>query len=334
MKKIGYLGLGAWGYCLASLLANQNNCQVVAWTANPDLADHLNRREPHPRFKEYCSPDRLFFTTDLAKVLNEADLIVESVTCAGIRPVFEQMRSLSIPSCPIVITSKGIEQGSGQILPQVAAEVLGEMHRPNLCLLSGPSFAKEVIAGFPASVVASGYCFETVQKVCDLFTTPSFRVYPNMDIAGVAFGGALKNVIAIACGISHGLNLGNSSKAALMTRGLHEICKLALAYGCKSQTMYGLTGMGDLCLTCGSDLSRNFLFGTYLAQGNTVTQAQEKIGMVVEGAYTCCSALELGKKYEIEMPISKAVFDIMNGNLTPQEAVKALMQRTVKEEHL
>ena len=197
-----------------------------------------------------------------------------------------------------------------------------------------PSFAQEVIKGLPTSVVGTAYSNEVIQRICETFTTPSFRIYPNSDILGVAFGGALKNIIAIACGISEGLGLGSSSKAALMTRGLHEIRKLAVACGCKAETISGLAGMGDLCLTCSSPMSRNFRFGMLLEQGLSSEQAQKKIGMVVEGAYTSVSALQLSHQHQVDVPIAEAVHQIIYHSLHPLDAVSALMQRTIKEEHL
>jgi len=334
MAKIGYLGLGAWGYCLASLLAAKGDNELVCWTTKPDLARHLTETGEHPLLPGHRAKGNMIFTTDMKHALEDASMIVESVTSAGLRPVFQQVRSLGIPLCPIVITSKGIEQDTGNILPEVAIEVLGEEFRPLVGFLSGPSFAQEVIRGLPTSVVGTGFSLDIIQTICEAFTTPSFRIYPNTDILGVAFGGALKNIIAIACGISEGLTLGSSSKAALMTRGLHEIRKLSVACGCKPETINGLAGMGDLCLTCSSTMSRNFRFGILLAQGFTAKQAQEKIGMVVEGAYTCVSALQLSKQYRVELPIAEAVYEIIYNSLNPLDAVKILMQRTIKEEHL
>lgn len=334
MKKIACLGLGAWGYCLASLLASKKDHQVVCWTTKPHLAQQLTATGEHPLFPGHKSTGKMQFTTDMAYALDHADVIVESVTSAGIRPVFEHARSLTLPICPIVITSKGIEQDTGKILPDVVVEVLGKEFHPLIGCLSGPSFAQEVIRELPTSVVGSGYTLDVIHKTCELFTTSSFRVYPNTDLLGVVFGGALKNVIAIACGIAEGLGLGSSCRAALMTRGLHEIRKLAIAYQCKPETLYGLSGMGDLCLTCSSPMSRNFRFGMQLAQGHSIQEAQTNIGMVVEGAYTCVSVLQLSKNKGIPMPISEAVYKIVYEAMPPIEAVQTLMQRTIKEEHL
>ncbi len=334
IRRIGYLGMGAWGYCLASLLAAKQDYAVICWTTKASLAEQLTDTREHPLLPGHRSIGQMIFTTKMEDALSDVDLIVESVTSAGIRPVSEQMRRLKPPACPIVITSKGIEQGTGMILPEVMIQVLGESFRPLIGALSGPSFAQEVIRGLPTSVVGTGYAIETIQMLCQAFTTPSFRIYPNTDIQGVSFGGALKNIIAIACGISDGLALGNSSKAALMTRGLHEIRKLAVASGCKPETINGLAGMGDLCLTCNSSMSRNFRFGMLLAQGASSEEAQKRIGMVVEGAYTCVSALQLSKQHQIPLPIAEAAYQIIYRGLKPQDAVATLMQRAIKEEHL
>lgn len=331
--KIAYLGAGAWGFCLASLLASKGY-RVVSWTRNPVLAQQLNNNQEHPHLSGHRKSSAMHFTTDLAETLDGADLIVEAVTTAGLRPVFESIRQLAIPQCPIVITSKGIEQNTGFILPEVSVEIFGEEIRPLIGILSGPSYAQEVIKGLPTSVVGTAFDSRTMSAICEAFTTKTFRVYPNSDINGVAYGGALKNIIAIACGISEGLGFGYSSKAALMTRGLHEIKKLALAKGGKPDTLSGLSGMGDVCLTCGSLISRNSRFGYLLAQGMTPKEAEKKIDMVVEGAYTCISALQISQLLGVSMPITEMVYKIIYEAMPPMDAVTRLMQRTIKEEHL
>ena len=227
---------------------------------------------------------------------------------------------------------KGIEQNTGLILPDVAVEVLGESSRPRVGILSGPGYAEEVIKGLPTSVVASAYDPPVTQRICETFTTQTFRVYPNPDMRGVAFGGALKNIIAIACGIANGLELGTSALAALMTRGLHEVRKLAVVQGCKAETLNGLSGMGDLCMTC-SSTSRNFRFGICWPKGVTPDDAQNEIKMVVEGAYTCISALQLSRQSDIPMPITETVYKILYEQLKPRDAVMLLMSRPIKEEH-
>jgi glycerol-3-phosphate dehydrogenase (NAD(P)+) len=334
MKKISFLGMGAWGYALASLLATSENHMLVCWTTKPELVEQLTQMRQHPLLPGHRSIGNMTFTTNMAQALQDADIIVESVTSAGLRPVFEQVRSLGLPSCPIIITSKGIEQDTGRILPDVVLEVLGNEFRSLIGCISGPSFAQEVIRGMPTSVVASAFDPAIIQVICETFITPYFRVYPNADIRGVSFGGALKNIVGIACGISEGLSLGNSSKAALMTRGLHEIKKLAVACGCKPETLYGLSGMGDLCVTCNSPMSRNFRFGMLLAEGLSAGEALEKIGMVVEGLYTCISALQLSQQHQIDLPIAEVIYKIAYEGFPPRHAVSSLMQRVIKEEHL
>jgi glycerol-3-phosphate dehydrogenase (NAD(P)+) len=329
--KIGYLGAGSWGFCLAKILASKG-FQVISWTTKPDLADVLNTTQKHPYLPISPLPGHVTVTTQLEQAIDHADLIVESVTSAGLRPVLENLKKIQVSHCPLVITSKGIEQNSGLILPDVALEILGEKDRELIGILSGPGYAEEVISGLPTSVVASAYDPDIMMMICDTFTTETFRVYPNNDIRGVAYGGALKNIIAIACGISEGLSLGSSAKAALITRGLHEIRKLAIARGCASDTLNGLSGMGDLCMTCSSTISRNFRFGFLLAKGLSPSESEAEIKTVVEGAYTCVSALQLSKQLNIPMPITENVYKIIYEKLKPKEAVKLLMQRPIKEE--
>jgi glycerol-3-phosphate dehydrogenase (NAD(P)+) len=331
--RIAYLGAGTWGFCLASLLASNGN-QVMLWTSNPETAKTLSKTREHPKLPRYQADEKVVFTSDLQEAIQGADLLVESVTSKGIRPVFEQVRSLGGVHCPIVITSKGIEQNSGLLLPEVVAQVLGEESRKMICCLSGPSHAEEVIHMLPTSIVCASYDPTLMHRIVDVFTTPFFRIYPNADVSGVAFGGAMKNIIAIACGISDGLGFGDNTKAALMTRGLHEIRKLSVTKGCNPETLNGLSGLGDLCVTCLSKLSRNYMFGRLIAEGLSSQAAQEQIGMVVEGVYTCVSARQLAQKAQIAVPITQAIYTILYENLNPRDAVKSLLQRAIKEEHL
>lgn len=332
--KIGFLGAGSWGFCLTSLLANKGY-KIISWTTKAALAQQLNQTGRHPFFKEHQLKGDVTFTTDLSAVVHgHIDLLIESVTSAGIRPVFEQIKTLGMPPCPIILSSKGIEQNTGFILPEVLIEILGTEFRELIGMISGPSFAAEVIQGLPTSVVGTGLSFAMIKLVCETFGCHSFRVYPNADFYGVAYGGALKNIIAIACGIAEGLSLGASARAALITRGLHEMRKLALAKGCRQETLSGLSGMGDFVLTCNSMLSRNFRYGFLLAQGRSPAEAEKEIGMVVEGAYTALSALQLGKSFQVPLPITEMVYAIMHSHIQPHEAVVALMQRTIKEENL
>lgn len=329
--KIGCLGAGSWGFCLASILAKKGY-QITCWTSKPELAQELNSHRRHPFLPKFKSTGDLHFTTNIEETLRDAEFLFEAVTSSGLRPVMEKVKQVGNPNCPLVITSKGIEQNTGLILPEVAVEIFGEESRAWVGILSGPGYAEEVIQGLPTSVVGSAYQPEVMARICETFTTSSFRVYPNPDLRGVAYGGSLKNIIAIACGICRGLELGWSALAALMTRGLHEVRKLAVSQGCQADTLNGLSGMGDLCMTCSSSTSRNFRYGMLLAKGMTPREAQKEIKMVVEGAYTCVSVLQLSKKLGIPMPITETVYKILYEGMQPSDAVKILMQRPIKEE--
>ena len=321
--KIGYMGFGAWGCALATLLARKGH-EVTIWVRS---SEQLDGREAHLRALQGCR-----FTTDLREALDSAEVWVESVTSRGVRPLCQQIHSLQIPLRPLIFTSKGIEQTTGFILPDVAESVLGK--GCILGVLSGPGYAEEVIQGLPTSLVAASSTPGWSHIVSTLFTSETFRVYPNSDMRGVALGGALKNIFAIACGISDGLGYGNGARAALMTRGLHEIVKLALFFGCSIETLYGLSGMGDLFLTCSSLLSRNYRFGNFLAQECTIQQATGQVGSVVEGHYTCLSAYELSRRHHINMPITEALYRILFEGFPVKKALPLLMQRMIKEEAL
>ena len=328
--KIAYLGAGTWGFALASIL-EENGHEVVCWTRDKFFANLLEKTRKHPKLADFKIGKGIVFTSDLEKALQGADVIIESVTSAGIRPVFEQIGPVDIP---IILTSKGIERGTGLLLPEVVSEILGEEKSPLVGVLSGPSHAEEIIKKSPTAVVSSSYDPKVAQLICDLFTTSTFRIYPNSDLNGVCFGGAMKNIIAVACGISDGLGGGVNAKAALMTRGLHEMRKLCSVKDANAETLNGLSGMGDLCVTCMSTLSRNYRFGKLIADGFSPAGACEKIGMAVEGVYTCVSAYELGKKYEVAIPVTEATHAIIFGGLDPRVAVHALLNRVVKQEHL
>ncbi len=322
--KLTVLGAGTWGFCLATLLAKKGH-EVTLWTRHESFAEELRKSRAHPKL----TGSQLVEGVTVTSKLKVGEIVIESVTAAGIRPVF---KALGPVACPVVITSKGIEQGTGLLLPEVVADVGVETHW--IGALSGPSHAEEVTQHLPTSIVCSAYNPEVMALIHELFITPRFRIYPNRDLNGVCFGGAMKNVIAIACGISDGLGYGDNTKAALMTRGLHEMRKLSVVKDANPDTLNGLSGLGDLCVTCMSKHSRNYRFGRLLAEGFSPEGARQKVGMAVEGIYSCVSARELGQKAAIPVPITDAVYGILYGGLNPREAVTLLLQRTVKEEHL
>lgn len=328
MKTIGYLGAGTWGFALTALLAS-NGHRVRLWARDAALSEQLKKTRKHPKLPDFEIEGEVEFTSDLKRAVEGAEVVVESVTSAGVRPVFESLGRLEVP---VVLTSKGIEQGTGLLLPEVVAEILG---RANLVgCLSGPSHAEEVIQQLPTSIVCSAYESGVMKEIHELFSAPNFRIYPNSDINGVCFGGAMKNIFAIACGISDGLGSGDNAKASLMTRGLHEMRKLCLVKHCKPETLNGLSGMGDLSVTCMSQHSRNYRFGRLIAEGFSPEGARQKIGMAVEGIYSCVSARELGRKHGVAVPITEATYAIIYEGLDPREAVRSLLQRAIKEEHL
>ncbi len=329
--KIGYLGAGAWGFCLANLLA-ENGHEVILWGGDEALTKHLMEGKNHPKLTEWKTHSNIRLTMDLKEAITGVDLVVESVTSKGFRPVATRILEYGELKSPLIITSKGIEQGTGLLLSEVAFELFGENFRDKIGCLSGPSLADEVMRKMPTSVVCSSYNTAVMKQVQEAFTSDYFRVYPNGDMPGVSFGGAMKNIIAIACGISDGLGFGRNTIAALMTRGLHEIRKLSVTKGCDPETLNGLSGMGDLCVTCLSPLSRNYAFGKLIAEGLSPEAAKEKIGMVVEGSYSCVSAMQLSKKAKIPVPITEAVYAVLNEGLNPRDAVIALLTRAVKEE--
>lgn len=328
MKTIGYLGAGTWGFALSSILAS-NGHRVRLWARDPALARLLQKTRKHPKLGDFVLKGDVEFTSDLERVVQGADVVIESVTSAGVRPVFERLGRIDVP---VILTSKGIEQGTGLLLPEVVAEIVGS---PKLVgCLSGPSHAEEVIQNLPTAVVCSAYAAEIMKLIHELFATATFRVYPNSDLNGVCFGGAMKNIFAIACGISDGLGSGDNAKASLMTRGLHEMRKLCLVKQAKPETLNGLSGMGDLSVTCMSLLSRNYRFGRLIAEGFSPEGARQKIGMAVEGVYSCVSARELGQKHSVPVPITEATYGVIYEGLDPRKAVRALMDRPIKEEHL
>ena len=328
--KIGYLGAGTWGIALASILA-QNGHTVVVWTRDEAFAKLLQTQRVHPKLSYYTVPESLRFTSDLSEAIHDVDLLVESVTSSGLRKVFEQVNQIRSIHCPVILTSKGIEQGTLEFLPEVVSEIIGTAKSPLVGCLSGPSLADEVVQNLPTSVVCSAYDPALAKLIQELFTTPTFRIYPNSDIRGVCFGGAMKNIVAIACGIADGLGCGDNTKAALMTRGLHEIKKLSLTKDCKPETLNGLSGMGDLCVTCLSRHSRNYRLGHLIAEGMTPEAAKLKIGMAVEGIYSCVSARQLAHLHKVPVPITEATYSILYEGLDPRVAVKALLTRAIKE---
>lgn len=323
--NITCLGAGAWGFCLASLLASKGH-RVILWTRKKELAQLLNDQQQHPKLPHFQNKEKLHCTTDLSEALQSADLIVESITSQSIRTVFETIHKMYSLKCPLVITSKGIEKDTCLLIPEILIEIFGSSSEKWIGCLSGPSLAEEVVKNIPTTVICSAYDVVVMKLIQTVFNTAFFHVYCNTDILGVCLGGAIKNIIAIAAGLSDGLGFGNNTKASLITFGLQEMCALAQTKGAQSITMSGLAGLGDLCVTCLSNLSRNYKFGYLIAQGMSPQQAQLKIGMVVEGSYSCISALQLAQHCNLKLPLLHTVHNIVHQNKPPLDAMKEWLQ--------
>lgn len=313
--KIACLGAGAWGSCLANLLAGKGY-RVFLWTKRKGIS----------------GKGSLVITDDLREATRGADLIVESVTSSGLRECLHRLHDAGIPKAPLILTSKGIERETLLFLPEVVADVSGDDYARGIGYLSGPSLACEVREEMPTSVTVAAHTDSLRKEVARLFSTPYFSVYPSDDVLGTAIGGAMKNIVAIACAISDGLGFGCNAKATLMTRGLDEIRALGAMKGCRRETLTGLAGMGDLFATCLSTASRNYRFGRLLARGLTPREAHEEIGMVVEGVKTCVSALEIGRKAGIATPVTETVYSIIYGRAEPKERLKALLVGAIRKE--
>ncbi|MGB2629884.1 MAG: NAD(P)H-dependent glycerol-3-phosphate dehydrogenase [Candidatus Omnitrophota bacterium] len=326
MDKVTVIGDGGWGTALA-LLLHSRGVDTVLWSAFPEYAEYLKKNRENTKFLEGVPlPGDLAITSDESKV-KEADYAIFAVPCKYLRPVAERFRDASF-NC-IVSVIKGIENGS----LKRPSEILAEHYPDNcICVLTGPSIAHEVACGAPTTVVAASRdeCRFSVQK---LLTTESFRVYTLKDVTGAELGGALKNIIAIAAGISDGLGFGTNSKAALLTRGLAEISRLGVKMGAEKETFSGLSGIGDLTTTCISLYSRNRWFGEQMAKGRTKENVLSETEMVVEGLSTCKAAYDLSKKYEVEMPITEKIYQVIYEGKDPKVAVKELMTRDLKEEN-
>jgi glycerol-3-phosphate dehydrogenase (NAD(P)+) len=327
--KIAYLGAGTWGIALASVLV-ENKHQVKVWDRDEARVKELNSARIHPKLGSFRCPQEMTFSSSLTEVLEGADLIVESITSGAIRSVFQKIDL----QCPVILTSKGIEQHTMMLLPEVLVDIYGESRKSLIGCLSGPSHAEEVVLRLPTSLVASAYDESLMYLIRDLFMTPNLKIYPNRDVEGVSFGGAVKNVIAIACGIAEGVGYGDNAKAALMTRGLHEMRRLSLMKKAKPETLNGLSGMGDLCVTCMSKHSRNSRFGRLIAQGLSKDQAVQSIGMAVEGAYTCVTTYELAKSGNVHLPITENIYAILEQGKDPQLGIKEIFMGDAEEEHL
>lgn len=331
MKRIAVLGAGSWGTSLAWILAGKG-LDVRLWARTPELAASMAKeRENRAYLPGVKLPDTMRPTASLEDALGGAEMAVCAVPSHGVRGVFTGACPFIGQGAVIVSATKGIEQGTLLTASGVLKDVLPDKDA-DIVVLSGPSFAKEVSRALPTAVCASSSSAKAAGTVQNTFSTDFFRVYTNADVIGVELGGALKNVIAIAAGISDGLELGFNARAALITRGLAEISRLGVSMGALPRTFSGLSGLGDLVLTCTGPLSRNYTVGVEAGKGRPLGDITGSMRMVAEGVKTSRAVQGLARKLGVEMPITDEVCNVLHGGRPPKEAVLELMTRELKEE--
>jgi len=332
MEKICVLGAGSWGTALAALLA-KNNYQVSLWGRAEDGIEMMAQCRENRRFLPgIFIPDKVSPITDIVAAIEGADCLVLSIPSQALREVLEEAKRYIPSGIYIVNTAKGLEIATGMRMSQLAEEVLGEEIRDRYAVLSGPSHAEEVAQEIPTAVTVAATRRVTASLIQDTFMSSTFRVYTNPDVAGVELGGALKNIIAIATGISYGLGYGDNTMASLLTRALTELVRMGAAMGGDPRTFSGLSGIGDLVVTCGSRHSRNRRAGELIGQGLSLDDTLQRIGMVVEGAHTCRVVNRLASELGIDMPITRACYQVLFENRDPRDMVWNLMQRQKKHE--
>ena len=333
MKRIGILGAGTWGTALANLLVSIGH-DVTLWSKFQEEVEEIKNTHKHRNLPGVIIDEKIAFTSDINEAVINQDVIVMDVPSIFIRETASIIRHLVNDKQIIVTVAKGVEKGTLMTTSEIIHDVLKEKDLP-VVALSGPTHAEEVAVGLPTLIVSACEKIEYAEKIQDIFySSKCLRVYTNQDILGVELCGALKNIIAIAAGMSDGLGYGDNAKAALITRGLKEITKIGLAMGANINTFSGLTGIGDIVVTATSIHSRNHKAGYLLGQGYSLKETLEKVGMVVEGLNSLEAAKELEKKYNLSLPIIDTVSSIIEGKTSVKEAVSALFARTKKDETL
>ncbi len=330
MSRITVLGAGAWGTALAIALARRGGHHLCLWSHSAPLAEQLtDAGENLPYLPGFILPADIQVTSDLPRAIFEADILLCVTPSQHLRAVITHIASMLTKNQIIVSASKGIEEASFLRMSQVIASV-----SDNPCgVLSGPSFAQEVAAGIPTALVAASVFTQVAHTIQRDFSSTCLRIYTNDDVPGVELGGSLKNVIALAAGVATGLNLGHNSSAALITRGIAEITRLAVACGGRRQTLAGLSGIGDLVLTCTGSLSRNRAVGIELGRGRRLADIIAGLnGKVAEGVQSTAAALGLAARYGVEMPITEQMDAILHRNKSPKEAIRELMSRPGRDE--
>ncbi len=336
MSRLAIIGGGSWGTALAIALApryGRPDERITLWTHEHDLAARMaSSRENDVYLPGFLLPANVEPGSDLPAALDQASVVLSVMPSRFVRQLYQQMLPHLTPGMRFVSATKGIETGSLLRMSEVVRQIVGSRFEPRVAVLSGPTFAREIARGEPAAVVISSADRELAAGIQLEFSGPNFRLYANDDSIGVELGAALKNVIAIGAGISHGLGLGNNSIAALITRGLAEITRLAVAMGGKPRTMAGLAGLGDLVLTCTGELSRNRSVGIELAKGRRLADIVSSTTMIAEGVETTAAAVNLSRKFHTDMPITQQMGRLLKNEVTPREAIRSLMERTLTDE--
>ena len=330
MANIGVIGAGSWGTALA-LLLDKNGHAVTEWSHRPEEAEELSRtREHKSKLPGVKLPETMRFTGDLEEAVTGKDVLIMAVPSTAVRSTAAKIRPYLTKGQIIVDVAKGIEENTLMTLSQQIEE---ELPDADVAVLSGPSHAEEVGRGLPTSVVVGAKTRETAEYLQGLFMNEVFRVYTSPDMLGIELGGSLKNVIALAAGIADGLGYGDNTKAALITRGIVEIGRLGVKMGGKFESFCGLTGIGDLIVTCASVHSRNRKAGYLMGQGKSMEEAMKEVNMVVEGVYSAKAAAKLAQKYEVPMPIVDEINKVLFEGKDPKQAVDDLMLRESKIEN-
>ena len=328
---VAVLGAGSWGTALASLIA-RNGHPTTLWGRDAATVEAIDQRHENLRYLPGIPlPERLRATTDLARALEGAALILVVVPSHAFRETLAELAPLRAPGVGISWATKGFEPGSGRFLHEVAGELVGD--DVPLAVVTGPSFAKEVASGLPTAVTVQSEDEDFARSVADVLHGPSFRAYTGTDMRGAELGGAMKNVLAVATGAADGMELGLNARTGLITRGLNEMLRLNRAIGGRPETLMGLAGLGDLVLTCSGDLSRNRRLGLALGRGERLEDAVRAIGQVVESVQTADEVMRLANRHEIELPISSNVQAVLHGEISPAEGLARLMARERKPEY-
>ena len=330
MKNLAIIGGGSWGTALAIVLAPRFP-DLRLWVYEQDLAERMRQTRLNDIYlPDFPLPQHIQITSELAKALDGPEVVLSVIPSHLVRNVYGQMRALLKPSTLFVSATKGLENNSLLRMSEIISETVGS--QAGVAVLSGPSFAKEVARGEPTAIVAASADPAVGARVQAAFSGPTFRVYTSTDPTGVEVGGSIKNVVAIGAGVLHGLGLGHNAMAALITRGLAEMTRLAVAMGGKPQTLAGLAGLGDLVLTCNGELSRNRTVGVELARGRKLEEITGSMRMVAEGIKTTNAAVDLAKRYGVEMPIAEQMYQVLHEGVSPRLAIQRLMERSLKGE--